>query len=229
MWVMPMRNESEPMRILLVEDDQTLGSFLQQALQKQGYSVDWFQDGESAILALQTLDFLLYILDINLPKATGLEILRTLRARRDNAPVLLLTARDTAEQKVEGLDSGADDYLVKPFDLMELLARVRALLRRNEKRSPILRCGAVELDPSACVVKKNNTQVVLTASEYRLLKLLMERADKYTTKSAIEYALYDTEDLTESNAIEVAIYKLRKKFGSDFIKSMRGVGYMVTT
>ncbi len=216
------------MRILLVEDDRILGASLQKALQKRGYGVDWLQDGESAILALGNPEYSLFLLDINLPKATGLEILRKLRSEKLETPVLLLTARDSVEQKVAGLDSGADDYLVKPFDLDELLARVRALLRRSEHRmQTALRCGSVELDPTASVVRNNGVQVVVTAREFRVLKLLMERADKYITKSDIEFALYDAESMAESNTIEVAIYNLRKKLGPDFIKSIRGVGYMV--
>lgn len=216
------------MRILIVEDDRILGASLQKALAKRGYGADWLQDGELAMMALDEADYSLYIFDINLPKSSGLELLRALRSKNQSTPVLLLTARDSTEQKVEGLDEGADDYLVKPFDLDELYARIRALLRRNEKRaSRLLKCGGVELDPAASVVKKDGTQVVLTAREFRLLKLLMERADKYITKSDIEYALYDAESMAESNTVEVGIYSLRKKLGADFIKSIRGVGYMV--
>ena len=217
------------MRILLVEDDRILGASLQKALEKRGYGVDWLKDGELALLALSDSNYSLCIFDINLPKISGLELLRKVRVTSQAIPVLLLTARDSVEQKVEGLDNGADDYLIKPFDLDELLARIRALLRRNEKRrSHILCCGSVELDPEASVVKNNGSHVVLTAREFRLLKLLMERADKYITKSDIEYALYDAESMAESNTVEVAIYNLRKKLGSEFIKSIRGVGYMVS-
>ena len=216
------------MRILIVEDDRILGAALQKALQKRGYGADWMQDGELALLALNEADYSLYIFDVNLPKLSGIELLRTLRRKNQSTPVLLLTARDSTEHKVEGLDEGADDYIVKPFDLDELLARIRALLRRNEKRAnSVLRCGLIELDPGASVVKKEGIQVVLTAREFRLLKLLMERADKYITKSDIEYALYDAESMAESNTVEVGIYSLRKKLGSEFIKSIRGVGYMV--
>ena len=217
------------MRILLVEDDRILGASLQKALEKRGYGVDWLQDGELALPTLRDTVYILYIFDINLPKISGLELLRHVRTSSPLTPVMLLTARDSTEQKVEGLDNGADDYVIKPFDLDELLARIRALLRRNEKRrSHILRCGNIELDPGASVVKNNSIHVVLTAREFRLLKLLMERADKYITKSDIEYALYDAESMAESNTVEVAIYNLRKKLGSEFIKSIRGVGYMVS-
>lgn len=217
------------MRILLVEDDRILGASLKRALEKRGYGVDLLTDGESASLALQDEAYPLVILDINLPKRSGLEVLREARAKGNEVPVLLLTARDTTEQKVEGLDSGAEDYLVKPFDLEELLARVRSLTRRKEKRSShLLRCGEVELDIQASVVKQAGKQVVLTAREFRLLKLLMERAGKYLTKSDMEFSLYDAENMAESNTVEVGIYNLRKKLGAGFIKSLRGVGYMVS-
>jgi two-component system OmpR family response regulator/two-component system response regulator QseB len=216
------------MRLLLVEDDQILGSSLKKALEKRAYGVDWVQDGEAALATLRDSQFGAAILDINLPKLNGLEVLKTIRREKKAVPVLLLTARDAALHKVEGLDSGADDYLVKPFDLDELLARVRALIRRSEQRlETIISCGAVELDPSASTVRQDGKPVILTAKEFRVLKLLMERAGKYVTKSEIEYALYSAENAAESNTTEVAIYSLRKKLGSEFIKSIRGVGYMV--
>jgi DNA-binding response OmpR family regulator len=218
------------MRLLLVEDDRILGASLKKALEKRGYGVDWVADGELAMASLQDSVFALILLDINLPKVSGLEILRTLRLSKNAVPVLLLTARDASAQKVEGLDNGADDYIVKPFDLEELLARIRALIRRSERRTDVLlKCGDVELDPAANVARHKGQPVTLTAREFRLLKLLMQRADKYITKSDIEYALYDADNLVESNTIEVTIYNLRKKLGSDFIKSIRGVGYMVST
>ncbi len=218
------------MRLLLVEDDKILGSSLKKALEKHAYGVDWFQDGESGLAALENSDFEVVILDINLPRMSGLEILKATRQRKNMLPVLLLTARDTSSHKVEGLDSGADDYLVKPFDLDELLARLRALIRRREGRAEtVLHCGDVQIDPAAKVVRKSGSQITMTAKEFQLLKLLMERAGKYVTKSDIEYALYDAESAVESNTTEVTIYNLRKKLGSDFIKSIRGVGYMVET
>lgn len=216
------------MRILVAEDDKILGAGLKRALELRGYGVDWFADGESALTSLRDNAYTLAILDINLPKLSGIEVLKRTRQTLTELPIMLLTARDTTEQKVEGLDSGADDYLVKPFELDELLARVRALTRRHEKRrSHLLRCGKVTLDLEASVVRYKGKPVELTAREYRLLKLLMERADKYVTKNDIEYALYDAENMSESNTIEVVIYNLRRKFGSTFIRSMRGVGYMV--
>lgn len=216
------------MRLLLVEDDELLGSSLKKALEKHAYGVDWLKDGESALSAIFDLSFDLVVLDVNLPKLDGLEVLKSVRRNKNLVPILLLTARDTAFQKVEGLDAGADDYLVKPFDLDELLARLRALVRRREGRSEILlRCGNVEVDPSAMVVRNPQGQITMTAKEFQMLKLLMERAGKYVTKSDIEYALYSAENAVESNTTEVIIYNLRKKLGSEFIRSIRGVGYMV--
>jgi two-component system OmpR family response regulator/two-component system response regulator QseB len=217
------------MRLLLVEDDQILGSSLKKALEKHAYGVDWLHDGESALATLENSSFEVVILDINLPKMNGLEVLKAVRQKKNSIPIILLTARDTALHKVEGLDSGADDYIVKPFDLDELLARIRALIRRREGRiETILKCADIELDPVAKVVRKSNKPVVMTAKEFRVLKLLMERAGKYVTKNDIEYALYSSEDAVESNTVEVAIYNLRKKLGSDYLKSIRGVGYMVS-
>jgi DNA-binding response OmpR family regulator len=216
------------MRLLLVEDDVILGSSLKKALEKHAYGVDWMQDGESALAALEDLSFGVVILDVNLPRLNGIEVLKSARRNKNMVPILLLTARDTPLQKVEGLDSGADDYLIKPFDLDELLARLRALVRRRDGRTDIvLKCGNIEIDPAAMVVRDSSGQIAMTAKEFQLLKLLMERAGKYVTKNDIEYALYSAESAVESNTTEVIIYNLRKKLGSDFIKSIRGVGYMV--
>jgi DNA-binding response OmpR family regulator len=216
------------MRLLLVEDDVILGSSLKKALEKHAYGVDWMQDGESALAALEDLSFGVVILDVNLPKLNGIEVLKSARRNKNMVPILLLTARDTPLQKVEGLDSGADDYLIKPFDLDELLARLRALVRRRDGRTDIvLKCGNIEIDPAAMVVRDSSGQIAMTAKEFQLLKLLMERAGKYVTKNDIEYALYSAESAVESNTTEVIIYNLRKKLGGDFIKSIRGVGYMV--
>lgn len=216
------------MRILVVEDDHILGQSLSQALEKHAYGVDWVKDGEAALEAMQMLDFALVILDVNLPKLGGLDVLQTARSRGMRVPVILLTARDLPHQRVEGLDRGADDYLAKPFDLDELLARIRALIRRSEGRSDnLLKCGEIEIDISAMVVRNPQGMIAMTAKEYQLLKLLMERAGKYVTKRDIEYALYKDDSMVESNTSEVIIYNLRKKLGADFIRSMRGVGYMV--
>ena len=216
------------MRLLLVEDDDMLGGSLKKALERQAYGVDWVQDGESALFALKDSEFAAVVLDINLPKLSGLEVLRATRQNKNKIPILLLTARDTPQQKVEGLDEGADDYLVKPFDLDELLARLRALIRRSQGRVELtLRCGEVELVPAASLVRKSGVSVTTTAKEFRTLKLLMERAGKFVTKADIEYLLYSADDAAESNTVEVTIYNLRKKLGSNFIQTVRGVGYRV--
>ncbi|MBX9727149.1 MAG: response regulator transcription factor [Rickettsiales bacterium] len=216
------------MRLLLVEDDDMLGESLKKALERHAYGVDWVQDGEAAIAALTDLPFAAVVLDINLPKRSGIEVLQDLRRRKNMTPVLLLTARDLPQQKVDGLDAGADDYLIKPFDLEELLARLRALIRRSAGRAEtMLRCGAVALEPAASIVRKDDTPIMTTAKEFRTLKLLMERAGKFVTKSDIEYVLYSAEDAAESNTVEVTIYNLRKKLGTEFIQTVRGVGYRV--
>ncbi|KPH04239.1 response regulator transcription factor (plasmid) [Rhizobium acidisoli] len=216
------------MRILLVEDDSILGSSLKRALEKHAYGVDWMRDGESGLEAAEQLLFAAVILDINLPLLSGIEVLKGVRRKGNTVPILLLTALDNVRRKVEGLDEGADDYLVKPFDLDELLARLRALIRRRDGRTEsLLRCGDVEMDPSAMVARKGNIQVHTTAKEFHLLKLLMERSGRYVTKNDIEYALYDAYSSVESNTIEVTIYNLRKKLGTEFIKSIRGIGYMI--
>jgi two-component system OmpR family response regulator/two-component system response regulator QseB len=216
------------MRLLLVEDDDMLGNSLKKALERHAYGVDWVQDGESAILALEDSSFVAVVLDINLPKRSGLEVVKAVRQQKNLIPILMLTARDTQQQKVEGLDAGGDDYLVKPFDLDELLARLRALIRRSEGRAEtVLRCGEVELEPAASLVRQKGTPVPMTAKEFRTLKLLMERAGKFVTKGDIEYVLYSADDAAESNTVEVTIYNLRKKLGAAFIQTVRGVGYRV--
>lgn len=216
------------MRILLVEDDLVLGQALSTALEKRSYGIDWMQDGESALQAMQVLDFSLVILDVNLPDIDGIAVLRSLRLTGRNIPVLLLTARDLAAQRVDGLDAGADDYLVKPFDLEELLARIRALLRRQEGRiETILKCQSLEVDTGAMIARLGDQTVALPAKEFRVLKLLMERAGRFVTKRDIEYALYSADAGVESNTTEVIIYNLRKKLGAECITTMRGVGYMI--
>ena len=216
------------MRLLLVEDDDMLGESLKKALERHAYGVDWVQDGESAMDTLKDSPFAAVVLDINLPKFSGLEVLQDMRKRKNMTPVLLLTARDLPQQKVDGLDAGADDYLVKPFDLDELLARLRALVRRSAGRAETkLKCADVELEPASSVVRKDGQQVTMTSKEFRTLKLLMERAGKFVTKSDIEYVLYSAEDAAESNTVEVTVYNLRKKLGTTFIQTVRGVGYRV--
>lgn len=216
------------MRLLIVEDDKILGSSLKRAFEKHAYGVDWFRDGGSAMEALRDHEYSAMVLDVNLPGESGLEIARRLRQSGNDIPILMLTALDGVRDRVAGLDQGADDYLTKPFDLDELLARMRALLRRRQGRGEtVLRHGDVELDPAAMVVRRAGQQLHMPAKEFQLLRLLMERSGRYVTKADIEYALYDLSASVESNTIEVVIYNLRKKLGSDFIRSIRGVGYMI--
>lgn len=216
------------MRLLLVEDDEMLGAALNKALEQHAYGVDWIKDGEEALEAILSSSYAAAVVDVNLPGRSGLEVVKAARAKKIMLPIILLTARDLPQQKVEGLDVGADDYLVKPFDLTELLARLRALVRRSAGRAEtILRCGSLALDPAASLVHKNETPVPMTAKEFRTLKLLMERAGKFVTKSDIEYALYSAEDAAESNTVEVTIYNLRKKLGAQAIQTVRGVGYRI--
>lgn len=216
------------MRLLIVEDDKILGSSLKRAFEKHAYGADWFRDGTSAMEALRDNDYAAMVLDVNLPGESGLDIARRLRQAGNDIPILMLTALDGIRDRVAGLDQGADDYLTKPFDLDELLARMRALLRRRQGRGEtVLRRGDVELDPAAMVVRRGGQQLHMPAKEFHLLRLLMERSGRYVTKADIEYALYDLNASVESNTIEVAIYNLRKKLGSDFIQSIRGVGYMI--
>lgn len=216
------------MRLLLVEDDQLLGDGICIGLKQDGYIVDWVKDGEAADHALQFEHFDIVVLDINLPKISGIEVLQRLRARKNAVPVLLLTARDTVDDRVLGLDSGADDYLIKPFDLNELNARLRALLRRSSGRAtPLLTNGAISLDPAAHSVMLHNKEIELTQREFSLLQALMENLDKVLTRSRLEESLYGWGGDLESNTLDVYIHHLRKKFGSDAIKTVRGVGYVM--
>lgn len=216
------------MRILLVEDDALLGDGIRVGLGQEGYTVDWVRDGRAAEEALRAEDFDLAVLDWNLPQRSGLDVLRGLRGRGDALPVLLLTARDTLDDRVRGLDSGADDYLVKPFDLEELGARVRALLRRSKGRAePTLTHGALVLDPAARTVTLNGAPVELSATEFSLLALLLETRGRVHSRARLEQALYGWTRDVDSNAIEVHIHHLRRKLGSELIRTVRGVGYVI--
>jgi two-component system, OmpR family, response regulator QseB len=216
------------MRLLLLEDDTLLGHGIQAGLMQAHYAVDWLTDGESGEHALHVEQYDALILDLGLPKKEGLTILKDLRARGDSLPVLILTARDTVNDKVIGLDSGADDYLVKPFDLDELTARLRALLRRHSGRAtPEIVYGSLRLDPAAQTVTQAGKPVRLSQREFVILHTLLENVGKILSRRHLEDRLYGWDDLIESNAVEVHIHHLRKKLGKELIRTIRGMGYLI--
>lgn len=216
------------MRLLLVEDDAMIGESLRQGLRQDGYTVDWVQDGRAAETALTDPAYALVLLDLGLPKKDGLALLQGLRAHGNRVPVLILTARDAIADRVRGLDAGADDYLVKPFSLEELGARIRALLRRQAGRAePVVQVGAVTLDPATRSVTHEGRPVALSAREYALLEALLARPGAVLSRAQLEEKLYGWGQEVESNTVEVYIHALRRKLGPSFIKNVRGVGYMV--
>jgi two-component system response regulator QseB len=216
------------MRVLLAEDDPMIGASVRQGLSQDGFTVDWVEDGRAAELALADGVHDALLLDLGLPKRAGLEVLGAMRRRGDARPVLILTARDAIADRVAGLDAGADDYMVKPFELDELAARLRALLRRSSGRAvPVLTHGEVELDPAAHEVRRNGEPVVLSAREFALLEALLARPGAILSRVQLEEKLYGWTDPVESNAVEVHIHALRRKLGADFIRNVRGVGWMV--
>ncbi|MCP5269229.1 MAG: response regulator [Zoogloeaceae bacterium] len=214
------------MRLLLVEDDALLGDGIRAGLKLADYAVDWVRDGEAARLALGSHDYDACVLDLGLPKKDGLAVLRELRGQGNNLPVLVLTARDTHADKISGLDAGADDYLTKPFDLGELQARMRALLRRAAGSvSPTLAHDGVSLDPASKLVTLNGQPVTLSAREYALLHDFMTHKNQLRTRSQLEESLYAWGEEKESNTVEVYIHHLRKKLGAELIRTIRGFGY----
>jgi two-component system OmpR family response regulator len=218
----------KPMRVLLVEDDPMIGNVVQQALREASYAVDWVRDGQSALTTLAALRYDLVLLDLGLPQVDGMQVLRSMRAGAVVAPVLLLTARDATEDRVAGLDSGADDYLVKPFAMSELLARMRAIMRRKEGvQGPSLSNGVVTLDPATHLASIDGAQVALTAREFSLLQSLLIRPGAILSRAELENSLYGWNEEVESNAVEFLIHALRKKLGAATIKNVRGVGWMV--
>lgn len=216
------------MRILVVEDDALLGDAIQAGLKQAGFAVDWVHDGALADQALATEPFDAVVLDIGLPRLSGLEVLQRLRNRKGATPVLLLTARDTVEDRIQGLDTGADDYLVKPFDMGELAARLRALIRRaSGSTTPSLQAGDVTLDPSAHTVECRGITADLSATEFALLHALMLSAGKVLSRAQLEEKLYAWGQEVESNAVEVHVHHLRRKLYPELIETIRGVGYLV--
>jgi two-component system response regulator QseB len=226
------------MRVLLVEDDAMIGTSVRAGLRQDGFAIDWVTDGRSAESALSIRGgpeaYDLVLLDLGLPKKSGLDVLRGLRARGVDLPVLIMTARDAVADRVAGLDAGADDYLVKPFDLDELAARVRALHRRRSGRAEALlrheHAGdVVTLDPARREVRRNDVPVALSAREFAVLQALLERAGAVLSRAQIEEKLYGWDEEPGSNTIEVYVHGLRKKLGSDLIRNVRGVGYTIGT
>ena len=217
------------MRVLLAEDDVDLGHGLSSGLEQLGFNVDWVEDGiaaEHAARDAEGIDIL--VLDLGLPRQDGLTVLKNLRNDGSELPVLILTARDAVEDRVQGLDYGADDYLVKPFDLHELAARLRAILRRRSGRaSPEIRHGALVLDTTSHVVKLNDEPVALSLHEYSILEYLLNHTGQVLSKQQIESSLYGWSEGVESNAVEVHVHHLRKKLGKDLIRTIRGLGYSI--
>lgn len=216
------------MRILLVEDDPLLGDGIHTALSRASCTVDWVRNGVDALAALRATEFDVMILDLGLPKLDGLEVLKSLRQTRSTTPVLVLTARDSVQDRVRGLDLGADDYLGKPFDLIELLARLRALHRRQTgQASAVLEHGEIRMDLRANLISYKGSVVELPRREYALLRVFLENAGRVLSKSAVQDKLYGWNEEIESNALEVHIHHLRRKFYPELIRTIRGVGYLV--
>lgn len=216
------------MRILLVEDDLSLGDGLCVALRREGFTTDWLTDGLQALQAVEQESFDLVILDLGLPRMDGITVLTKIREKSIDIPVLVLTARDGIDDRVGGLDAGADDYVVKPFDVIEIVARIRAIVRRSKGRAvSVIQHGDVELHPDSMQVKYQGIEVQLTRREFALLSELISRPGHVYTRDALVQSLYGWGEEVESNALEVHIHHLRKKFYSELIRTIRGVGYVI--
>ncbi|MBL8431700.1 MAG: response regulator transcription factor [Dechloromonas sp.] len=216
------------MRILIVEDDPMIGASIRTGLRQDGYTADWARDGNSAELAVAANEYDAILLDLGLPGRSGLELLAQWRRKRNAVPILIITARDSVEDRIAGLDGGADDYLVKPFDLNELAARLRALLRRRSGRAtPVIEHGPLQLDPATHEVRLNGNEIRLSGREFALLHALLQVPGVPLSRSQLEDRLYGWEEEIGSNAVEVHIHALRRKIGSELIRNVRGVGYMV--
>jgi two-component system response regulator QseB len=216
------------MRVLVVEDDRMIAKGLQTALKQDGYAVDGVGDGRSATEALRTSRFDLVLLDLGLPERDGLEVLRDLRRRGDATPVIIVTARDDVHNRIAGLDAGADDYIIKPFDLDEVAARMRSVLRRAAGRGdPCIRHRGITLNPISHAVERDGEPVVLSAHEFSVLEALLQRPGAVLSRAQLEDRLYGWNDSIESNAVEVYVHGLRRKLGSDAIRTLRGVGYFI--
>ncbi len=216
------------MRILLVEDDRMLGAATQQALRDAAHAVDWVLDGDSAVAAVKSTAYEAMLLDLGLPKRDGLAVLEALRKDGNNVPVIVLTARDGIDDRIRGLDLGADDYLVKPFDSAELLARLRAVARRKDGRGqPLLSNGVIDLDPATHEARLGNSNARLSAREYALLHALLLRPGAILSRRELEERIYGWNEEIGSNTVEFLIHGIRRKLGQAAIKNVRGVGWMV--
>lgn len=217
------------MRVLLVEDDELLGDGIRTGLKHYGHTVDWVKDGRAAseVLTSKHENFDIVVLDLGLPKISGMDVLKIIREKNIPTPVVILTARDNVDDRVRGLDTGADDYITKPFDLDELCARMRALQRRAKSRvKPVLSYGPITLDPASHVVTLNNEQVLVSRREFALLQKLLENSGRVISREQLNQTLYGWGENIDSNALEVHIHNLRKRFGNHLIRTIRGVGYM---
>jgi len=216
------------MRILLVEDDKLLGDGVQAGLVQSGFIVDWVRDGIAGELALKTGEYAAVVLDLGLPRLSGLDLLERLRRGGNKVPVLILTARDRVEDRVKGLDGGADDYVIKPFDLPELAARLRALVRRaSGEAAPKLQVAGVELDPASRRVNFRGREIELSLREFALLQELMLNAGRVLSREQLAQRLYSWGEEIESNAIEVHVHHLRRKLAPELLRTVRGVGYLM--
>lgn len=216
------------MRVLLVEDDHMIGEAIESALNDATYDVDWLRDGESAQSAIESNRYDVVLLDLGLPKKDGLDVLRSIRSKGNQIPLLVITARDALQDRIQGLDAGADDYVLKPFEMSELLARMRAVLRRKGNVAmPALSNGVITLDPETHDVSINDDKIRLSSREFSLLYTLMIRPGAILSRSQLEERIYGWNEEVESNAVEFLIHSLRKKMGSASIKNVRGVGWMV--
>ncbi len=216
------------MRVLLVEDDPMIAKGLATALRQDGYAVDGVSDGRHAAEALRTESFDIVLLDLGLPGRDGLEVLRELRGRGDPTPVIIVTARDDIRNRIDGLDAGADDYIIKPFDLDEIAARMRSVLRRAAGRGdPCIRHRGISLNPVTHAVERDGAPILLSAHEFSVLEALLQRPGAVLSRAQLEDRLYGWSDSIESNAVEVYIHALRRKLGSDCIRTLRGVGYFI--
>jgi len=217
------------MRVLLVEDDRMIGEAVSQSLKEAAYAVDWVRDGQSAITSLQSQDYEVVLLDLGLPKVDGMDVLQQIRAKGNAVPVLVMTARDTLDDRIRGLDGGADDYMLKPFDIEEMQARIRAVVRRKAGVvGPALSNGTMSLDPLTKEVSMDGKQNRLSSREFSLLQALLVRPGAILSRTDLENRIYGWNEEVESNAVEFLIHSLRKKLGSGAIKNVRGMGWMVS-